>query len=258
MIFKCDLGNNDPIIQFPLPPLPEHHICFYGANPIAIRRQEGHVDINMTACILVGPNSKMVTIKLARKTFLIRVIFQPGALYRILGIPLTELHNFTSYNAPDILGNEIQAVNEQLANTTNDTEAIQIVENYIFKKAKNAKSKLPVDDALSQLLKHAGTTSISELASYSCLSNRQFERLCLERTGFSPKFFSKQARFAKAWIMKENNPDCDWTTIAHACSYFDQMHLIKDFKQFTGITPSTAFKEMNAALIEPKNRIVYE
>jgi AraC-like DNA-binding protein len=36
-----------------------------------------------------------------------------------------------------------------------------------------------------------------------------------------------------------------WTSIAYECGYFDQMHLIKDFKAFTGFTPFDFFKHQH-------------
>ena len=39
------------------------------------------------------------------------------------------------------------------------------------------------------------------------------------------------------------HPEKTWTSIAYECGYFDQMHLIKDFKAFTGFTPFYFFKD---------------
>jgi hypothetical protein len=82
-----NLRDNEPIIQFLLPPLPDHHICFYGANPVTIQRQKENEGLHMKSSALVRPNSKMLTLKLARTTFIIKVSFQSGALYRITAYP---------------------------------------------------------------------------------------------------------------------------------------------------------------------------
>ena len=53
-----------------------------------------------------------------------------------------------------------------------------------------------------------------------------------------PKLFMRLVRFSKAWVMREKNQDISWLSIAHACHYADQMHMIRDFKDFAGVTPS--------------------
>lgn len=44
-------------------------------------------------------------------------------------------------------------------------------------------------------------------------------------------------RFSFAYKYKEKYPNMNWISIAHQCGYFDQMHLIRDFKAFAGFTP---------------------
>ena len=96
-----------------------------------------------------------------------------------------------------------------------------------------------------ELLHKNGNVPIEKIASLACLSLRQFERVCKERVGFSPKLFSRLIRFSSAYRMRENFPLLSWTSIAYDCGYFDQMHLIRDFKEFTGVAPGVIQKELN-------------
>lgn len=52
-----------------------------------------------------------------------------------------------------------------------------------------------------------------------------------------PKMFLRLVRFSRAWIMREKSPAISWSKIAHTCNYSDQMHMIRDFKDFAGVTP---------------------
>jgi len=45
--------------------------------------------------------------------------------------------------------------------------------------------------------------------------------------------------------LHENNPEISWTSIAYECGYFDQMHLIRDFKEFAGVAPGVIEKELS-------------
>ena len=107
-------------------------------------------------------------------------------------------------------------------------------------------SSEPADGKILISLKHRGTIKIDDLVKKACISNRQFERTFKDRMGVSPKFYSRLVRFGKAWLLKENNPYMTWTQVAYECNYFDQMHLVRDFKVFADTNPkeiSNAFEK---------------
>jgi transcriptional regulator GlxA family with amidase domain len=74
---------------------------------------------------------------------------------------------------------------------------------------------------------------------------RQFERVSKERIGVPPKLFARLVRFSKAYRLRERLPLLSWTSIAFECGYFDQMHLIRDFKEFAGVAPGVIEKALN-------------
>ncbi len=75
------------------------------------------------------------------------------------------------------------------------------------------------------------------------MSIRSFERHFNEQVGMSPKQLCCVTRFNHALDLKLKTPAIDWTTIAYKSGYFDQMHLIKDFKRHCGDAPATLLKE---------------
>jgi len=69
------------------------------------------------------------------------------------------------------------------------------------------------------------------------ITPRYLQKLFYSHTGLSPKSYNKINRFQLSLqlIAKNNQP---FTSIAYDCGYFDQSHFIRDFKSFTGVTPS--------------------
>ena len=97
---------------------------------------------------------------------------------------------------------------------------------------------------MRSLLQHNGLLTIEETASLACLSVKQFERKCRERIGMNPKMYSRILRFSKAYRLRETYPHLSWISIAYEAGYFDQMHMIRDFKDFAGVNPSIIEREL--------------
>jgi AraC-like DNA-binding protein len=75
------------------------------------------------------------------------------------------------------------------------------------------------------------------------LSERQLERKSLECAGISPKSLSRISRFQRA-IGKHRAGYRNWTDIAHDVGYYDQMHLVRNFRDLGGGTPTEVMKEI--------------
>ena len=83
-----------------------------------------------------------------------------------------------------------------------------------------------------------GQSSPSKVASEVCLCPRHFERKFKLAIGISPKTYSKLIRFKHALRYLRNQPNEDLLSCAIDCGYYDHTHLIKDFKTFSGNTPT--------------------
>lgn len=79
---------------------------------------------------------------------------------------------------------------------------------------------------------------MDELAGAASLSARQFRRVCLERTGLTPKHLARILRFRHAAQRARPARRADWATIALDCGYYDQAHLINEFREFSGLPPA--------------------
>lgn len=229
---------------FPIPPLPEHCIFFYvrdlgDAENISNKRKEKPPSV-----MVLGPSVHRHNFTPGHHHLMIKVGFQPGGLYRLLGIPMNHLLCQDSFNGTDLLGNEIREVSERLKATDSFSNMLAIVEDFLLKQINKLKPELPIDHVFPLVIKERGLIRIDKLIGEACLSTRQFERVFQQRIRLSPKFFSRLVRFNQAWIMKEQQPGVSWIRIAYECGYYDQMHLIRDFQEFAGANPSSIEPEL--------------
>lgn len=195
--------------------------------------------------VLVGPQFSRVNIKVHHQLSAIRVDFLPGGMYRMLGVPMHELFD-GGFDAIDFFGKEIKHINEQLQHIANLEEGKNIVEKFLLNKVTILKGILPFDAALRVLLKNNGNIAIEKTASLSCLSLKQFERKCKERIGMNPKMYARILKFSIAYRLHETFPQLSWTKIAYEAGYYDQMHMIRDFKVFTGVNPSVIEQQLHS------------
>jgi AraC-like DNA-binding protein len=173
----------------------------------------------------------------------IRVDFLPGGMYRMLGIPMHELFD-GGFDALYLFSAGMKRINEQLQNTSELEKDKNIVENFLLQFVNGLKQMLPFDSAMQILLNQNGDMPIEKIASLSCLSLKQFERKCKERIGMNPKLYARILKFSKAYRLHEALPQLSWTKIAYEAGYYDQMHMIRDFKVFAGVSPSVIEQQL--------------
>ena len=79
---------------------------------------------------------------------------------------------------------------------------------------------------------------------------RQFERRFTQQVGMRPKLFARIARFEAALENKARFGSKSWTEVAHEYGYYDQMHMIHDFAEFTGGTPAETLAQLERVFVE--------
>jgi AraC-like DNA-binding protein len=239
-------------------PRPEQCLAFNPRQPEMTTYMANGKHITRSPVMLIGQPSLVTTRNVPHDFLLFQVVFQPGALFRLLGIPsheLTDIH----VDAETVFSKEIGMVNERLRNTNNYVEMTEIVENfihYLIKRRKCSLSKtnlLPIDK-VAHMMVNANPArypqqgiSLDKLAREACLSPKQFYNNFVERMGISPKTYARIVRFDNAMKSQNAQPHKDWLSIALECGYYDYQHMVKDFKDFTKTTPTEFIQKENLA-----------
>jgi AraC-like DNA-binding protein len=96
----------------------------------------------------------------------------------------------------------------------------------------------------ARIVSSGGMIPIDTLASDAAISSRQLERRFLAEIGVGPKLLSRILRFQQVFRAVDAN-ETSWPLVAVDCGYYDQAHLIRDFRQFAQQTPSVLFREQS-------------
>jgi AraC-like DNA-binding protein len=88
--------------------------------------------------------------------------------------------------------------------------------------------------------------SVASVADDLGVSERHLRRVFHEVVGLSPKAFFKLLRFERALKAAKDGGDSSWSDIAVGAGYYDQAHLIADFRSITGATPREFLAEVRS------------
>lgn len=239
-------------LSFHFPPLPEHSILFYPHDKPLVEDINTKQTRSLFSCTITGPQSRRTVLSLGRNHLMIKIGFQPGVLHRLLRCSMQAMVQ-QDYDGELIFGSSIRHLVDAMANAPDFLAMKNLADGFMMAQLIKIKNPVSIDYIIPEIIKHGGMQKIDVLVDKACLSNRQFERAFKDRMGVSPKFYSRLVRFGNAWLLKENNPAMTWTEVAHQCHYFDQMHMIRDFKTFADVNPkliSDAFERQPFPLVK--------
>jgi len=161
-----------------------------------------------------------------------------GAFLRLDAAPLTD----RMIPLEDIWGGKARELADRIDGAASLDRAARVLSGAL---APPVDTPGPVSRALAAIAEAHGDLDLDWVARQAGLSTRQFRRRCLEASGLTPKHLCRVLRFRRACGLASSAGD--WAAIAAAAGYFDQSHLIRDFREFTGATPMSVFS--NTAIL---------
>lgn len=224
----------DPLQPVPCkayPPKPEQTLHFFLKEPFRIEtKNQGTL---YPPSILFKAQQTLLIHQFPCHDFIdVQIVFQPTAVFRLTGIPATELTN-QFLDATLIFPTNIQSTFYQLQEAKEYMELIRVAEVFTFDLIRKTKEKtLLLDAACEQMGNHHGNVYMDWLAKQACYSIKQFKRKFAERVGLNPKTYARILRMNRAYDIRNCFPDKSWNSIAARCGYTDYQHLAKDYKEF--------------------------
>lgn len=194
--------------------------------------------------LLCGQKTGYADILPTGKVQMLSVMFYPHGARMFFKLPMSELHNL-SVSLETLWGAEARELEERLQELPLLADKIMLLEAYLIKHLIqiNNPSILRLEQNLRLINGQTANIQIDKLASEACLSRKQFERLFKEFIGVSPKQFLKTVRFQYSLYLQQNKQAESITDLAIQSGYYDQAHMINDYKNLSGITPKQYFSD---------------
>jgi AraC-like DNA-binding protein len=151
----------------------------------------------------------------------------------------------------DVLGKPVKQLHMRLLATSDTMERITLVESFLLHRLTQREKKSFRIDKVGHILKtmdrdpaESAESRINAIATRHGITSRYLNKLIYQHTGLTPISLNKIRRFQFSLRLIAKN-DQPLTAIAYDCGYFDQSHFIKEFKSFTGLTPSAYLKNIS-------------
>jgi AraC-like DNA-binding protein len=172
------------------------------------------------------------------ETFIIGVHFKPGGAFPFLGLPASDLAD-THVDLETLWGPSACRLRERLCEARTSAERFQLLQEALLSRLdRSVEQHYAVSAALEMFGHNQGGPKIREAAKFLGLSERRFIQVFKAEVGITPKLFSRIQRFQQTRAFIQQNHSPNWASIAMDLGYFDQAHLIREFLEFSGFSPT--------------------
>ncbi|WP_369218382.1 AraC family transcriptional regulator [Streptomyces flavofungini] len=178
----------------------------------------------------------------------IQLAVHPLAARTLLGLPASALAGELVVGGTDVFGERATELRERLCGLDTWEDRFAALTAYLRDRAATAEERPSgpvrpeVAEAWAWLARHRGAGTLGGLSRHVALSERRLTSLFRAETGLAPKQAARLMRFqhAKAAVVRAAAEDApqDLARIAADCGYYDHSHLVRDFRQYTGESPT--------------------
>jgi AraC-like DNA-binding protein len=198
--------------------------------------EEWSIDDVRLESFAAGLHERQVTTEHFGHSFGLQVGLAPPVARALLG-PLHELAGrAVPLDEPELV--------ERLYDETAWSARFRLLDEVLLRRLADAR---PLDAGVAwawrRLVETDGAISIATLTTELGWTRKRIAARFREHVGLTPKRAARLLRFERARELAEAADRPDWARIALACGYYDQSHLINDFREVTGRTPETFFQD---------------
>jgi AraC-like DNA-binding protein len=181
------------------------------------------------------------------------VRFRPAGVRAMIGTPMNELTD-DLLSFADVSPAGAERIVDRIACAPHAAARATLIQDFVAECAV-ANARFQDNDVAqwtAQLAAANGRISIRTLADDAGLSPRQLERRFLTQVGIAPQRYANVVRFRSVFDLLTGTTRPDWAALAQGAGYYDQSHMIRDFKRFLGCSPTaflTQLRGLSAVLV---------
>jgi len=197
-----------------------------------------HVVFEKDNAVVSGIQTRKFSRLLEGRSQVFGIKFKPGGFRPLLRSSVSSLADST-VPAKRIFGKAVDALTTMLASSGKESEKVSAA-NAFFR------ARLPEPDdtirlagqLVARIFAEPNIKTVNDLATSTGISKRSLQRLFNDYVGASPKWVIRRYRLHELLEKFDSRRQPNWAQLAIDLGYFDQAHLINDFKSLVGYTPT--------------------
>lgn len=193
-------------------------------------------------CSLVPAFNKAIKVYQKPFTRCLGIRFKPGAVQQLTGVSLQELDN-TPYPLQELMPELADLVMDETLKKTSPPKIIQKINTWLVTQTNEPAENHIISAFISETIKKKGSIVIKDFCASFGMHKSTLEKNFKHTTGLSPKQYARLIRF-NYLLNKMLFSGANLTETGYEMGYFDQSHMIKDFRNIMGIAPNE-FLEKN-------------
>lgn len=201
-------------------------------------RESGALTGSTRGALLCGPRTGYTVIDTATQRSVFGFQFKPGGLLPFLRMPLDEFRD-CEVGLDCVWGRAADELRGRVLEAASAQAKFLAAERWLRERAVREFARNPAVAFALGRLDRDPNEAVAGIVERTGFTWRRFGELFRREVGIAPKAFARVQRFQRA-VRTIGGSACavDWAELALRCGYYDQGHFIRDFRDFSGMTPA--------------------
>ena len=196
-----------------------------------------HVIFEASGAVVAGVQTHMFSRVLEGQSQVFGIKFRPGGFRPFLQFPTSEIADRT-VPASTIFGN-VDALQALVLSSCEEDEKVDAANAFFHARIPKQDDTITLaGQIVERILEDRDIKTVDDLVRISGIGKRSLQRIFNEYVGVSPKWVIRRYRLHELIERSNSGEVADWSQLALELGYFDQAHLINDFRSITGYSPT--------------------
>jgi AraC-like DNA-binding protein len=239
----CQRTSYDPSDRFVNTILPDTGVLLFVnfADPWAIGRSETKLEV-LPQISVIGPHANSLPLQMGQTVATVISVLAPAAARDVLGASTATITNRILPLDHFWTSREIETMFRFLSRAGLRRCAAALRDQLASRASKAKRTDAGMRSASRVIASQSGRVSITHLANRYGVSRQLFTYRFRNAVGLPPKLFARIVRFKHAVHVLKSTDVSDWASVAPAIGFYDQAHMINEFRFFVGMPPGVFFR----------------